>query len=51
MKASDFDLLLDYNFWVISIGLGLVYATAVDFSWIFPGFLNVSFFNEKKEEN
>lgn len=44
VKASDLDLLMDYNYLVISIGLAFVYAVSIDSSSVLPGLLTVSKF-------
>lgn len=44
-RVSDVDLLLDYNYLIISIGLAVIFAISMDFTNILPVFFNVSFSN------
>ncbi|KAL5286238.1 hypothetical protein ACFFRR_007719 [Megaselia abdita] len=42
IKAMDLELLKDYAFWSIIVGMGLVYTATINFSMLFPYFLQNS---------
>lgn len=41
VQASDLDLLSDYKYLVISVGLSFIFALSTDFTKMFPYFLAV----------